>query len=174
MIHFKNLRRATGILSESQKGCSRRIKFSPSFSSACSGFTQGTSHNKSGFSFIEIVVTVLMFGILVTSLMLSVTTTYNSVWRYSNKLERIFLLKQRLFTIFFDREQGKDKPERKIVIDKPSTTIMYEQKKPRTDSALGKFKNVSIQKLEAQWQQQESELTEQLVSFVLTSTKDKA
>ena len=115
-----------------------------------------------------------MFGILVTSLMLSVTTTYNSVWRYSNKLERIFLLKQRLFTIFFDREQGKDKPERKIVIDKPSTTIMYEQKKPRTDSALGKFKNVSIQKLEAQWQQQESELTEQLVSFVLTSTKDKA
>lgn len=130
--------------------------------------------NKPGFSFIEIVVTVLLFGTLVTALLLSVNTTYSSLYRFSNRLERTYLLQQRLFDLFLARQKGKEKPEKEIKIKTPATTITYELRDPRSDSKLKKFKNIKIEKVTAQWQFQDGEQTEQLVNFVLKDTEDKA
>jgi len=130
--------------------------------------------SKPGFSFIEIVVTVLLFGTLVTALLLSLNTSYQSVMRYSHKLERINLLSNRLFEVFYAKEQGKDKPQKKVTIEKPPTTITYETRYPKGDSALKKFKQIQIGKVTATWQFQENELTEQLVSFVLKSDEEAA
>lgn len=119
-----------------------------------------------GFSFMEIIIAVLMLGMLMTAIFTLQNTTFRSVVDFSARLAHIFSLKNKLVTASRDRAQQTESQTKPLdELTKESTKIIYTLEKVNEKSALKKFENVMIEKAVAQWQEGTKKYQEILISF---------
>lgn len=104
------------------------------------------SDRKSGLTLIEVVLTILIVGISVTSILSLQGTLSRGVFSAHNMLERISYIKNMFVTADKDKLYTKDAPVEKKIED-PSLQISYSRKK----SPLKNFEHIIIEQVDAQW-----------------------
>ncbi|MGE0206656.1 MAG: hypothetical protein AB7R69_02290 [Candidatus Babeliales bacterium] len=130
------------------------------------------NHNKSGMTFIEVVIATFIVGSLLSSLLLLQNTTLFSVGRFIGQSERIFLLLNRLDQAAFERARHEKEPKKEPKKKEPSETkIMYEQKKIAKESSLKNIKNLVIEKVTAEWEYGNRSFKESMITFLYKPEK---
>jgi Tfp pilus assembly protein PilV len=129
-------------------------------------------NNGDGFTFIEIVLAVLMLGIMLTSALGLQNSSFTSIVKYSERLRAVLLLKNVLFDASYARAQNKGyAQEEKKVSEIIETTLRYSTQKVPQNSALAPFADVIIEKAEATWSGILQENKETLITFLYQPEK---
>lgn len=129
---------------------------------------------KSGVTFIEIMLTVFMMGMILSSAFVSQSTVLEQLGYWSRSLRSTFALRELFIHVTQDRMLGKthassyakapaDRPEQK----KGNLLITYELFRPKKESSLSKFEDLRIERAKAVWDQQE----ETMISLVYKHEK---
>lgn len=116
----------------------------------------------SGQTFIEVVLTVYMIGSLLSAILLLQSTVFSHVTGSVSRMSRMTLLEQYLYEIDLDLKLKKITPAKKT-IETPPTTLTYKAMSPKEESALKHFKNISIVRLDASWDQAHRSFRESLI-----------
>jgi prepilin-type N-terminal cleavage/methylation domain-containing protein len=136
------------------------------------------SEGLDGFSFIEVMLALLIVGSVLSSIFLLQQTVLDSVTNYAARWERIILLKKRLMQATIDRAKeglyGASTKKTKEEIQKLQTTISYDLKKAPKDSALEKFPSIMIETASAQWQEWYGKRKETMISFLYKPEQKKS
>ncbi len=130
-----------------------------------------------GFTLIEVALALLIVGMLLTSLFVLQNNITQGVTGYSQRLDRIILLKRRLMQAVFDRAQsGLPKPNEKKQqeIKDPETTLVYEIKSPSKGSSLSAFPSIAIEKVTARWKEWFGDRSETMIRFLYLPEKKKS
>ena len=131
------------------------------------------SHNKNGFTFIEVVITVAIIGIMMTSIFGLQNGMFKSVFNGYSKISRIFYIKNLFFEPSNLEKLQKDKSIKKDLTE-PQTNIVFELKKLSDKSSFSKrFENVNLLKATGKWRGLFKEQEETLISFVYIKPKKK-
>jgi len=135
-------------------------------------------NNADGFTFIEVVLAVLMMGIMLTAALGLQNSSFTSIVKYSERLRSILLLKNVLFDAAYARAQNKGyAQDEKKITDTIETTLRYSTQKVPQNSALHTFDNIVIEKAEATWSGVVRNNKETLITFLYqppTKEKEKA
>ncbi len=119
---------------------------------------------KPGQTFIEVVLTVYMMGSLLSAILLLQSSVFSNVTGSVSRMNRLELLQKYLFDIDLDWKLNKTYPTKKT-IDDPPTTLAYNITPPKQESSLKRFKNISVVRLEATWDQANRSFKEPLVAL---------
>lgn len=131
------------------------------------------NHNKNGFTFIEIVITVAVIGIMMSAIFGLQSGMFRSIFGNYSKVSRIFYIKNLFFEPANLEKLQKDKIIKKDLSD-PATNIVYELKKPGDKSGYSKrFENINLLKATGKWKGLFKEQEEMLISFVYIKPKKK-
>lgn len=129
----------------------------------------GKHHYGVGFSFIEVVASLLMMGILLSALLTMEGSVLNRLSRSAQKEDRMLLLKNYLFSL---TQAGTDiSKKQETQQDGTTITLTYEPIKPA--SALARFEGLQQQKITASWQDDTKKRTCELVGYTFTPPKKK-
>lgn len=131
------------------------------------------NHNTPGFTLMEVMLAIFMVGVLLSALLALQGKIFDGIATYSSRMNRVFLLKNRLFEVALDRAKGETKvaPEKKI--DEPATVIRYESKKPSQESSLKKFNDIMIERVTAEWDEWKTKRQEVMITFLYKPEKKK-
>jgi len=104
----------------------------------------------SGFTLVEVAMTSLIIGLLITSIFSFQYTIFSNISRYARSFRSILLLENMALNIAFERS----KEQKKITKKKEKEfgiTLEYAQNKIKPNSALKNFKNIVQDQFSAQW-----------------------
>jgi hypothetical protein len=123
----------------------------------------------------EVALALVLIGSVLSSLFLLQNTLLEGVTRFSQRLERIYLLKKRLQEAAFARLQegmfGESSKKMETQIDQPPTRIQYEIIRPSKESALRNYKGIMIERVTAEWEQWYGTRQETMISLVYRPEK---
>lgn len=121
--------------------------------------------NSDGFTFIEVVLTVLLMGTILISLLNSQNTIMSRLIRSHENISRIFYIKNLFFDIEATKRLAPNKLVRKTIND-PKTTLTIEAVKPSEKSAIGKrFQKMFLIKAKGSWRGLLREQEEVFITF---------
>ncbi|OQA36458.1 MAG: hypothetical protein BWY54_00020 [Candidatus Dependentiae bacterium ADurb.Bin331] len=138
---------------------------------------RSAKYNVTGFTLIEVALALMIVGMLLTSLFALQNNITQGVTGYSQRLDRIFLMKRRLMQAVFDRaESGAPKPNEKKQqeIKDPETSLTSEIKSPSKGSSLTLFPSVVIEKVTARWKEWFGNRSETMITFLYLPEKKKS
>lgn len=104
------------------------------------------SNVRKGFSFIEVIISLAMMGILLVSLFALQQASMQASFTSTNILRRILLLKNTLYDPAFVRENHDQELKKEQKIKEPATTIKLVMNKPTIES----LKNLELERIRAQ------------------------
>lgn len=129
-------------------------------------------NNGDGFTFIEVVLAVLMLGIMLTAALGLQNSSFTTIVKYSERLRTVLLLKNALFDAAYARAQNKGYAhDEKKVTDTVERTVRYSTQKISEKSSLHAFADVVIEKAEATWSGVIRQNTETLTTFLYKPEK---
>lgn len=118
------------------------------------------SENNQGFTLIEVLLSMVIMGAVITALMSSQSVVLFSVKTISHQFSRLLLAKN---IIYQTRLHGKTSAESKS--DDPPTTFKYSQKK--ASGAIGKkFKDIYREQMVFEWEEDGRKRSDTIVSFI--------
>lgn len=132
------------------------------------------NHKQTGFTFIEVVLSIFIIGTLLSSVLLLQSTVVNGLQSASGRAQRIFLLTEELFNASFSRlKKEKKTDKRTIKINDPETAITINTFRPKKSSSLSDIENIMIENITAEWQEWTGKRMEQLVTIVFAPKEKK-
>jgi type II secretory pathway pseudopilin PulG len=126
-----------------------------------------------GFSFMEVMIAIIMLGMLLTAILNLQNTSFNSVVDYSARLRYIFSLRNRLVTAALERAEQKEEKSEQPKAAENGVKISYALKKINEKSVLKKFENCFIEKADAQWQEGRKKRQETMITFLYKAPEKK-
>lgn len=137
-------------------------------------------NNKSGFTFIEVVIAITITGLILSSLFALQSTMLNNIVRDHFKISRIFYiknfmqdpanLKKAKESIISSKSDGKVEKE----IDDPKMKLKYQLKKPNEKSTISKsFKDVPLINATGTWQGLKGQEEETFVGLIYIKPETK-
>ncbi len=118
-----------------------------------------------GLSLVESIIALGMLGVLISSVMVVQQSSFTKINTSSAKLRRIFLMNNMLLEATRNRKEGTQFPE-KIAVSDPETTIFYTRKEAEKNSSLKDFNNITIENIEASWQDGSVKYREKIIHVV--------
>lgn len=103
---------------------------------------------KEGVTFLEIMLTIFMIGMVLSSAFVAQSTVLQQIGQWSRSLRSIFKLRELIVHTSQDRLEGKAHPKE---TQKVSVKLMYTIGKPKKESALAKLEDLYIERVESQW-----------------------
>lgn len=98
---------------------------------------------KSGVTFIEIMLTVFMMGMILSTAFISQSTVLGQIGKWSRSLRSTLALRELFIHVSQDRLVGKAHPKE----DKRGNTVLtYIVERPKKESSLAKMENLYIQR----------------------------
>ena len=128
--------------------------------------------NASGFTFIEVMFAVMMVGTLLSAVFTLQNTSFNSIVSFSNRLRRVFMLRNWLGENRIVKAKGKKEATSKK-IDDPETKMSIKTEIISKKSSLNNIKNVMVQNISAEWQGGIQKQKESLVSLFFKPPEKK-
>lgn len=131
-------------------------------------------HNNYGFGFIEVMLALFIMGTLLSAVISLSQSSISSLFDYSGRLQRIFLLEETLFDITYAQLQHKPIKEREKPNEELPTKISY-RKLPISDkSALKAFKDdLDMYQVKAEWSSLYRNHEETMIGLFLKKTDEK-
>jgi Tfp pilus assembly protein PilV len=124
------------------------------------------NHNHvSGFALMEVMLALFMVGSLLSALLVLQGTATTSIKHFSDRFNRIRLLRTYFIELELERAKGSDKTPPAPKDDKAWGTIRYASHKPQKGSALAAFTTIVIEQATIEWQEGLSKRTESLVQL---------
>lgn len=121
-------------------------------------------NHKSGVTFIEIMLTIFMMGMILSSAFVSQSTILAQLGHWSRSLRSTLALRELFIHVSQDRMLGKTHaPEQK----KGNLLLKYELFRPKKESSLSKLEDLRIERAKAVWDQDE----ETMISFLYKHEK---
>jgi predicted acylesterase/phospholipase RssA len=117
-----------------------------------------------GFSFVEVVASLLMMGILLSALLTMEGSVLGRFRRSAQREDRIYPLKNYLLSL---TQAGTD-TSKKQELHQDGTTITLRYEPIKEKSALARFEGLQQQKLSAVWQDETKKRTLDLVGYTFT------
>ncbi len=129
-------------------------------------------HLKSGFAFIEVVISMAMLGVILTSLFVTTGSCMNRVFKTSLNLSMILPLKHSFYLVELD---PSEKEKRTIPLPSYCSvgSIEYKQKKVAENSLFSRFTNLYLQESETFLEQDPRKRTVSVGLFVCIPPKQK-
>jgi len=129
-----------------------------------------------GFSLIEVALSLVMLGMVLSALLMLQHTVVEGVYGFSNRLQAVLVVKKRLAEAAFNRMYKglytdiKEKKQQTV----EKLTVTYEQKKPAKGSALEKINALKIEKVTADWKEWDGPYFESLITFLYMPEQKKS
>ncbi len=127
---------------------------------------------KSGFTFIEVVIAVMIIGMVLTSLFSLQTALFDSTFNNYSKISRIFFIKNLFFNFEAREKLNKNKILKKELKD-PLTKLTFELKNLNEKSQIKKFENISLLKSSASWRGLVRQQEESMIYYIYQKAKKK-
>jgi prepilin-type N-terminal cleavage/methylation domain-containing protein len=127
--------------------------------------------NKSGFSFIEIIIAISIIGVVLTSLFNLQNTIFNISFSQHSKILRLFDIRN----VFFDYTTQEKLIKGEIVnenFEDPDTKLTIQMQKPNEKSSIAKYENIYLIKSIGKWRAASRDNEESMVSL-LFNVKEK-
>lgn len=105
---------------------------------------------KAGVTFIEIMLTVFMMGVILSSAFVAQSTVLEQLGRWSRSLRATLALRELFIHTAQDRLQGKSHPAQQ---KKQNLQITYDLTRPKKESSLAPLEDLHIEKATATWAQ---------------------
>lgn len=130
-------------------------------------------NNRYGFSFIEAILAIAIVGLVLTPLFLLQGNVIRRVGQWSRYMQRIYKAKN-----FFIESQRAISPDTRQVmlekkIDDPEAVLKYKIRKVASKSSLRKFKNILVEQVALEWEQEGVKRQDKLVSFLFKPERKK-
>lgn len=126
---------------------------------------------KEGVTFIEVMLTVFMMGMLLSTAFVSQSTVLRQVGRWSRSLRATLALRELLIQAGQDRMVGANVPKE---YKKNNLLMTYALERPKKESALSTLPDLRIQKARAAWGQEDERMVSLLYLPEKSSKKDGA
>ncbi|MGE0009479.1 MAG: Tfp pilus assembly protein FimT/FimU [Candidatus Babeliales bacterium] len=120
--------------------------------------------HKAGVTFIEIMLTIFMMGMILSSAFVSQSTILEQLGRWSRSLRSTLALRELFIHVAQDRMLGKTHPPEQ---KKGSLILTYESFRPKKESSLSKIEDLHIERAKAVWGQDQ----ETMISFLYKHEK---
>ncbi len=124
-------------------------------------------HGSNGFSFLEIVGSLLMMGVLLTALFSMEGSVLGRFRKATQREDRMFLLKGFLFSL---TQAGTD-IQKKYEIKQDTTTLSIITEPVKKDSVLARFEGLQQQKISGLWRDEKKERSLDLIGYVFIPIK---
>lgn len=122
-----------------------------------------------GFSFIEVVASLMMMGVLLSALLSMEGSVLGRCRRSAQREDKIYLLKKYLFSL---TQAGTNiYKNQETQQDGTTVTLAYESIKQK--SALARFEGLQQQKLSASWKDDTKQRTLDLIGYTFTPPEKK-
>ncbi len=123
-------------------------------------------NNRYGFSFIEAILAVAIVGIVLTPLFLLQGNVIRKIGQWSRYMQRIYEAKN-----FFIESQRAIPPDtRQVMLEKkiadPEAVLKYEIREIASKSSLRKFKNILVEQVTLEWEQEGLKRQDIVMSFL--------
>jgi prepilin-type N-terminal cleavage/methylation domain-containing protein len=131
--------------------------------------------NSSGFTLVEVVLSLMIMGLVYGSVYVSQGSAIRVVKVFALRLSRLLAAKELLIEMTTGKEGESAEQVRKdkqLKEDGPVTHLTYTQE-PAASGAIKDFKDIVVQKVKAEWQEDRSAHTELLVTFAFKPKKEK-
>jgi prepilin-type N-terminal cleavage/methylation domain-containing protein len=129
------------------------------------------SKNKSGFTLIETLLSTAIMALILTPVLTSESTIFQSVIRRSRSFERFFQAQQ--FMLQTRRTVKKD--ARQMLVEKkvfkPDTMLKYELKEVQADSALASTRDLLIETVTWDWSDGRNKPSDSMVTLLYRPKK---
>lgn len=123
------------------------------------------SENKQGFTLVEVLLSIMIIGIVITALMSTQSNMLFYIETLSNQFSRLVLAKNLLYQT---RLNGKSSAQAKT--KEPETTFKYSQKKA-TGNIGKQFKGLYLEQVEYEWTNENKKQSDKIVSFIFKPEK---
>lgn len=118
---------------------------------------------RSGFTLIEASLAILIIGFSITTLISLQMSLSKGVYSAHNFIERIAAIKNLFAKADFEKYYKSGNKE--INLEDPKTKLVYSTEKVEKHNALKAFKNILIEKVDAEWQGAFGKKKETLITF---------
>jgi len=105
---------------------------------------------KEGVTFIEIMLTIFMMGMILSSAFVAQSTILTHISDWSRSLRAVLQLRETIVHVAQDRLQGTTHPKEE---KKGHMTITYAMERPKKESALAKLQSLYVERVSSQWGQ---------------------
>ncbi len=111
--------------------------------------------HKSGVTFIEIMLTIFMMGMILSSAFISQSTMLEQIGIWSRSFRSTLAVRELFIHTAQDRMLGKKHPSQQ---KRGSVVLTYDIDRPKKDSSLAKLEDMHIEKARAVWDDQEEKM----------------
>lgn len=125
---------------------------------------------KSGFTLVEVLVTLTIVALLVTPLMIWLSTLMNQVTTQAHAYARIVAAHEFLFA--HQAGADEDLPKEKK-IPRLRSTLTYTSKTPSNSSAVQSYKGVTQEQVAISWKRGNKTYTDNLITFAYVPQEQK-
>lgn len=111
--------------------------------------------HKSGVTFIEIMLTIFMMGMILSSAFISQSTILTQIGMWSRSFRSTLALRELFIHTAQDRMLGKKHPPEQ---KRENVVLTYAIDRPKQDSSLAKLEDIHIEKAQAVWAKEEEKM----------------
>lgn len=123
------------------------------------------NHNVAGFTIFEALAALFLFSFVLGSVLVLQQHSYDAIVDYSQRLRRVFYMRNALVDSSFLHAQSKKPKDKQEIGPPPETTIMYKEEAISDKSSLKNFKHIVMQKVTASWMDGNRKKEETLIGF---------
>ena len=107
-------------------------------------------HRHNGFALMEVIISLAMIGVLLTTLMMVESRVFHHVIMSRSKVDRFYLIQNMFFLTAINPLEDNKKEWEKTHED-PAVQLKYEKKEIRNDSELYRFKGLFQERASGKW-----------------------
>lgn len=126
-------------------------------------------HRGEGFSFIEVIASLMMMGVLLSALLTMEGSVLDRFRRSAQREDHIYLLKNYLFSL---TQSGADTAKKQeTLVDGATLLLVYEPISQK--SALSRFQGLRQQKISVAWNDDTKQRTLDFIGYTFTPPEKK-